>query len=180
VTPVVATIRARPSFEQVYASELLTVWRTVRRFGVPAHAVEDVVQQVFVAVYRQLENYEGRCALSTWVFAIVLRTVSNHRRAYRRKGAAHALASLVTSEEELVATGDSPLEQAEKRQATEIAREVLSQMNSANAKTFVMFEIMGFTALEIAEASDVPINTVYSRLRHARQEFGRLAASFSP
>lgn len=169
----------RPSFEQVYESEFQTVWRAVRRFGVPAHAIEDVVQQVFVAIYRQLDRYEGRCALSTWVFAIVLRTVSNHRRAYRRKGAAHALSSHVTSEAELVATGDSPLEQAEKWQASEIAHELLSQMDATKAKTFVMFELLGFTVPEIAQASAVPVNTVYSRLRHAREEFGRLAANFA-
>lgn len=169
----------RPSFEQVYEAEFATVWRTVRRFGVPSHAIEDVVQQVFVAIYRQLEHYEGRCALSTWVFAIVLRTVSNHRRAHRRKGAAHALSSHVSSEAELIATGDSPLEQAEKCQATEIAHELLSRMDANKANTFVMFEILGFTVPEIAQASAVPVNTVYSRLRHAREEFGRLAANFA-
>lgn len=155
---------------------MATVWRTVRHFGVSAHAIEDVVQQVFVAIHRQLDHYEGRCALSTWVYAIVLRTVSNHRRACRRKGAGHALASRVTSEAELIETGDSPLDQAEKRQATQIARDVLGQMNTDNARAFVMFELWGLSVPEIAEASSVPINTVYSRLRRARLEFSRLTA----
>jgi RNA polymerase sigma-70 factor (ECF subfamily) len=167
---------ARPTFEQVYASERAAVGRSVRRLGVPAHGVDDVVQQVFVAVYRRLDQFDGRCSLSTWLFAIVARVVSNHRRAYRRKGMGQALATEVGSVEELVARGCSPFDYAQTRQAARIAHDVLSQMPATKARTFFMFEVAGYTAPEIARETSVPLNTVYSRLRNARVEFARLAA----
>lgn len=167
---------ARPTFEEVYASERAAVGRSVRRLGVPAHAVDDVVQQVFVAVYRKLHQYDGRCSRSTWVFAIVARVVSNHRRMYRRKGMGHALAAEVGSVDELVERGGSPFDYAEARQAARIAHGVLSQMPATKADTFLMFEIAGYTVPEIARETSVPLNTVYSRLRNARVEFARLAA----
>jgi len=63
--------------------------------GVVESAVDDVVQEVFVTVYRRLDQFEGRCALKTWVFGILMRVVNNYRRTRRRKGAGHATSSVV-------------------------------------------------------------------------------------
>jgi RNA polymerase sigma-70 factor (ECF subfamily) len=57
----------------------------VRRLGVQEREVEDVAQEVFVIVHRQLPAFEGRSTLKTWLCGIALRTAANHRRkAYRR------------------------------------------------------------------------------------------------
>ena len=79
----------------MYAETFPSVWRTARRLGVVESAVDDVVQEVFVTVYRRLDQFEGRCALKTWVFGILMRVVNNYRRTRRRKGAGHATSSVV-------------------------------------------------------------------------------------
>ena len=63
----------------MYAETFPSVWRTARRLGVVESAVDDVVQEVFVTVYRRLDQFEGRCALKTWVFGILMRVVNNYR-----------------------------------------------------------------------------------------------------
>lgn len=80
VAPVVA------SFEKVYADTLPSVWRMVRRMGVVASSVEDLVQEVYVVVHRKLSQFNGESSVKTWVLAITLGVVRNYRRTRKRKG----------------------------------------------------------------------------------------------
>lgn len=165
--------RARPTFDDVYAQTFPVVWRSARRLGVAPSAIDDVVQEVFVTVHRQLDQFEGRSAVKTWVFGILLRVVGNYRRTRRRKGAAHATASVVGDPDELMAEADSPLEQLSQRQAAQVVRELLLALPEAQAAVFVMSQIEGMSAPEIAEATGSNVNTVYSRLAAARRDFSR-------
>ena len=56
-------------FDRVYESMVQYVWSVVCRMGVPRSDAEDVVQEVFVTVYRRLGDFEGRAQLKTWVFS---------------------------------------------------------------------------------------------------------------
>ena len=60
-----------PPFEEVYAETFPAVWRMVRRMGVIDSAIDDVVQEVYVTVYRKLGQFEGRCAVKTWAAAAI-------------------------------------------------------------------------------------------------------------
>ena len=87
----------RPTFDEVYAETFPAVWRTARRLGVVESSIDDVVQEVFVTVYRRLDQFEGRCALKRWVFGILVRVVNNYRRTRGRKGGARAFYGQVGS-----------------------------------------------------------------------------------
>src|SRR5262245_54926046 len=72
-------------FAAVYEAHLDFAWRSLRLLGVPRDAIEDVVQDTFDVVSRQLARFEGRSSLRTWLFGIAQRTASNYRRMARRK-----------------------------------------------------------------------------------------------
>jgi RNA polymerase sigma-70 factor (ECF subfamily) len=168
------SLAVRPTFEAVYAETFPIVWRSARRLGVLPSAIDDVVQEVFVAVHRQLEQFEGRCAVKTWVFGILLRVVGNYRRTRRRKGAGRSTSSVVDDPDALVADQAlGPLEQAQARQAALIVRELLETLPETHAAVFVMSQLEGMTAPEIAEATATNLNTVYSRLSAAKRDFSR-------
>src|SRR5688572_27133421 len=76
---------ALPSFASVYDEYFAFVWRSARRLGVPESHLDDVVQDVFVTVYRRLPDFEGRSQLKTWIFGILRHTISDLRRGQRRK-----------------------------------------------------------------------------------------------
>ncbi len=149
------------------------MWRTARRLGVVDSAVDDVVQEVFVTVYRRLDRFEGRSSLKTWVFGILLHVVNNYRRSRRRKGAGQATTSVVHDPELLVDNGDDPMEQVSRAEASRILRQLLEQLDEDKAAVFVLAELEGLSVPEIAEATSCNVNTVYSRLRAARKEFNR-------
>ena len=171
--PLPAVAFSPPSFEQVYAETFPAVWRTTRRLGVVEDAIDDVVQEVFVTVYRRLHQFEGRCSVKTWVFGILVRVVNNYRRTRRRKGQGHATSAVVGDPHELVDPTPRPLELFSRREAGHVLRQILTKLDDDKAEAFVLAEIEGLTVPEIAEAIGANVNTVYSRLRAARKDFER-------
>jgi RNA polymerase sigma-70 factor (ECF subfamily) len=153
-----------PEFRVVYEQHFNFVWRSARRLGVPDASVDDVVQDVFVTVYRRLAEFEGRSQLKTWIFGILRHTVRDLRRTQRRK-------PTEAMEREPVAREHSPLEAAAQREGTKLLHEVLMSLDEDQREVFVLAEFEQLSAPEIGAALELNINTVYSRLRSARQGF---------
>jgi RNA polymerase sigma-70 factor (ECF subfamily) len=162
----------RPTFDEVYAQNFRSIWAGARRLGVPANAIDDVVQEVFVAVHRQLATFQGG-HVKAWVFGILARAVWNYRRTCQRKGAGQALASCVDDPDSIVAGGVSPLDRLLQREAAAVLGQVLDNLGEARAALFVMSEVEGMTAPEISSMTDANLSTVYGRLRTMRIEFDR-------
>ena len=171
---------APPAFADVYQQTFAFVWRTARRLGVMDSAVDDVVQEVFVTVYRRLDQFEGRCSVKTWVFSILMGIVRNYRRSRRRKGAAEPISAPVVDPDLLEDRAADPLEQASRAQAGRMVHKLLDEMTEDKAIVFVLAELEGLTVPEISELIGANVNTVYSRLRAGRKEFdqalGRMRA----
>jgi RNA polymerase sigma-70 factor (ECF subfamily) len=167
----------RQTFDEIYAMTWRLVWSSARNQGVPPSAIPDVVQDVFVAVYRQLDKFAGQCSHQTWVLAILRNVVSNYHRTRRRKGAGHAVSSAVDDPEWLIDDRDF-FELLSEREAGRIVCELAGKLGDKHCPLFLMAELEGMTAVEIAARTSVKMNTVNSRLRAARVEFSRLVDSF--
>lgn len=156
--------------EQVYALHADFVWRTLQHLGVRSADLEDLGQEVFVVVHRRLSSFDGRSKLTTWLFGICLNLVQRHRRrAYLR------LEFLYAEPPERI----DP-ETPEQRYAGEEARlrleRLLTKLSPERRATFLLFEIEGVSCEEIAELTNVPVGTVYSRLHLARKHVAAAAA----
>ncbi|MBI2394331.1 MAG: RNA polymerase sigma factor [Deltaproteobacteria bacterium] len=160
---------ARPDFVEIYDAHVEFVYRSVRRLGVDAASVEDVVQEIFLVVHRRLVDFEGRSSLKTWVFAIALRVVRDHRRTVRRKRLdARADGAEL---ERLVDDRPAPCEALERVEAARMLDGLLAQLDDDRREVFVLAELEGMSVPEIAEITGVNPNTIHSRLRAARREF---------
>jgi RNA polymerase sigma-70 factor (ECF subfamily) len=163
---------AHLGFDHVYEQTFDFAWRSARRLGVAASAVDDIVQDAFVVVHRRLPEFEGRSSLKTWIFGILLRVVSDHRRTLRRKGGLSEL----PHEDVLASSGALPTDALEKREAADLLHALLDELDDEKRTVFVLAELEELAAPEIAEALGIPVNTVYSRLRAAREGFERSLA----
>src|SRR5687768_12204599 len=76
----------RHDFDEVYAENFPFVWRCLRALGVPQALLDDATQDVFVVVHRQLDAFEGRSSVRTWLYGIARKVAFNHRRRQQRKG----------------------------------------------------------------------------------------------
>jgi len=165
---------ARPSFEQVYAAHAAFVLRNLRRLGVADAALDDAAQDVFVVVHRRLPEFEGRSAITTWLFAIVVGVARNHRRTVRRR----APENEPTAETDVVAAApaDRPDRRAEQAQSVRVLMSLLDELDQDKREAFVLSQLEQMTAPEIAEALRLNVNTVYARIRASIQAFEQAVA----
>lgn len=153
-------------FEAIYDEHFDFVWRSARRLGVEEGSVDDVVQEVFLVIHRRLGEFEKQSSLRTWIFAITLRTVSEHRRSLRRKSPPSS-----ADPEALADQRAGPHEAAARAQAAALLQRFLDSLDDDKRAVFILGDLEGMTAPEIAEATAANINTVYARLRAARIAF---------
>ena len=100
-----------PAFKAVYVQYFEFVWMSARRLGVDAAAMDDVVQEVFIVIHSKLHTLERPEALRSWIYGIVRRTVSTHRRSKRSHDAGIVSDSVEVASDQptpLQATGASP------------------------------------------------------------------------
>lgn len=154
---------AVPSFDDIYAAHVAFVWRTLRTFGVAESHIEDAVQDVFVVVHRRLPEWEGRAAITTWLFAIARRVASSHRR----RGSDERTAPLV----EEPAGGADTFAAMSRAQAVHHVMTILEQLDDDKRTVFALVELEQLSVPEVARMLDINLNTAYSRLRLARAAF---------
>jgi RNA polymerase sigma-70 factor, ECF subfamily len=157
----VATIAA------IYREHHAFVWNSARRLGVPDALVDDVVQDVFVVVARRLGEFERRASIKTWLFAIAMRVVRAHRRAIGRHE--RRIAALAHD-------GGRTETSAARSDAAATLHRLLAALDPAKATAFILAELEGLSAPEIAAELGVNVNTIYARIRAARRELERAVA----
>jgi RNA polymerase sigma-70 factor, ECF subfamily len=165
VSPVPA--RAEMDFEAVYREHFRFVWRTVRRMGVEDTQIDDVVQEIFLVVHRQLGGFEGRSSAKTWLYGIIRRVIATQRRTQRRKPAHCAQDEL----DAMMHPKQGPEASAEQAERVRRLHQLLAELGDDKREVFVLAELEGLSMLEIADAIHLNPNTVASRLRAARREF---------
>ena len=150
------------TLEGVYREQRPYVLRTARRLGASEAEVEDVVHDVFMVVARRLAEFRGEAQLRTWLFAVTLRVLKNRRRGQarrRRREEAYGELPRKTADSGAYRTLDE----------TQRLYWLLERLSEGQRLVFVLSELEERAAPEIAEMLGVPVNTVYSRLRTARQ-----------
>jgi RNA polymerase sigma-70 factor (ECF subfamily) len=161
----------RQSFDAVYDACVDFVWRSVKRLGVEDASLDDVVQEVFFVVHRKLPEFTGRSSTKTWIFSILLHVVRHHRRTWRRKDAPRSPETTERLDELADPRARGPLEAAETADSVRLLDRLLQSLDDDKRDVFVLAHLEQMTAPEIAEILGENLNTVYSRLRAAREEF---------
>lgn len=157
------------SLRAVYEEHFQFVWKSLRRLGVPESDVPDAVQDVFIVVHRKLAEFEGRSKMTTWLFGIAMRVARDRQKsAYARRR--------VDDESAMSEQPDDAIDPAldlEHKQGLALLEAILGSMSLEQRAVFTLFELEGLTGEAIAEALEIPLGTVYSRLRLAREIFQR-------
>lgn len=158
------------TFSEVYDQYFEFVWRIARRLGVATDAIDDVVQETFLVIHRRLAE-ERTSSLRTWIYGITAHMVRNHRRSLRRKSP-HAVGAPGPDPDALEdSRASGPEVSAQRAEAARTLHRMLEALDEEKREVFVLVELEQLTAPEVADALDIKLNTVYSRLRVAREEF---------
>lgn len=155
------------AWRELYRENVDRLWRFARRLGVHPGEVEDVVQETFIVAHRRLAEFDGGVPITTWLYAIALRTAKgSRRRAWRRQ-----LARFVGWEPEV---GDEPDREVARTDAEAEVAWILARMPEKKRTVLVLYELEELDGPTIAALLGCPVHTVWSRLRLARGDFKRL------
>src|SRR5580658_3703916 len=165
---------APPAFEfrQVYDTHFRFAWRALRRLGVREADLMDMTQNVFVVVHRKLSGFEGRSDLTTWLFGICRRVAIDYRRSARIRREVPADERQIAS----LSGSEPPSDASDKAHLAAVAEALLDRLPEKLRVVFVLFELEEMSGDAIAALLDIPVGTVRSRLRLAREGFQREAA----
>jgi len=166
---------ARTQFRAIYDAWFDDVSRWIRALGGMEADRDDIVQEVFLVVRRRLKDFDGG-NLAGWLFRITSRQVRDFRR---RTWVKHIFTRRRAQEPDVLPHGGgSPAMALERKEEQRVLQMLLAKMPEARRIAFVLFEIEGLSGDEIARIQDIPLNTVWTRLHHARREFFALAAKY--
>jgi RNA polymerase sigma-70 factor (ECF subfamily) len=163
------------AFDLLYARWQLPVHRFVSRMlGRPG--AEDVVQEVFVRVYRARERYKPLASFRAWLFRIAAHLCSNERRR-----ASARLEVVSTAPVELASpASDDPGRQAEGRQLQHAVDRALEVLPERQRAAVLLARYEGCSMAEIAEILEISPGAAKLLLHRAREQLRRELAPFLP
>jgi RNA polymerase sigma-70 factor (ECF subfamily) len=159
------TLPALPDFRQIYDANVGFVWAYAARRGIPRAQLDDVVQDVFLAVHQSLASFAGRSSLRAWIAGVVRHVVTGHIR--KASPFSHALEA--TEDAPFLSDVTTAAELLDRKQSAELAHRVLDKLTDRSREAFVMYEVEERSGSEVATALGVSENTVRMRVRTARR-----------
>lgn len=146
------------------------VWRLLRRIGVSEGDADDAAQQVFIAAASRLDHIQAGSERA-FLFSTALKVGSRMRRGRARKREEYGVD---LDQESDPAPGTEEL--LDRRRARALLDALLEEMPLELRVVFALYEIEQLSSAEIAEIVGVPVGTVASRLRRARDDFAARVA----
>jgi RNA polymerase sigma-70 factor, ECF subfamily len=172
--------RAFTELVERYQTRLLNfIYRTIG----DREKAEDLVQEVFIRVYRHLHRFDRSKKFSTWVYTIASNLAKNELRNRSRNPLV-----LFQTVQRSYQDDDRPVEFEDpnsrpddmyhQRHLQKIVEETVSKLPEHHRNVFILRELEGKSYEEIAEITDCNLGTVKSRLNRARNSFAEIIAPF--
>ncbi len=163
IVTVCSSARLRDCVERHFAD----VHRFLRRLGVPADALDDAAQDVFLVAAKRIDDVRIG-AEKAYLFSTAVRIAHVVRRRYVREEPTDDIEETATESNAV-----SPEDLLDQKRAEAIFSALLAGLSEELRAAFILYEIEGMTLSEIATIADVPRATAASRVRRAREEFQR-------
>lgn len=161
---------------ELYRAHAPLVARFVGRMVGPSEPLDDLVQAVFVQVFRSIRRFRGDARLTTWLYGIAHRVTAKHIRAESRR---RRRDSRWSADQATRAGSPEPVMLA--REALAVVQRAVLALPEPQRAVWVMRELEGLSTSEVAEALGTRLGTVRSRLFAARQHvLDALAAAPEP
>lgn len=136
----------------------------------PKFDKDDILQQVFIKIYKSLEGFKGLSSLDTWIYRITTKVCIDQLRKKYRKRQLNIIQNPDFIENRHDTTKSNPYEESENKELTEQIYIGLNKLSIEKRLVVTMFEMEGFSLQEISKVLKKPIGTIKSRLFHGRKE----------
>lgn len=164
------------AFEQLILGYQARLQRVLRHIVGSESTAEDLVQEVFLRVWRARKNYQPAAKFSTWVFHIAHNVASNSLRNRKRTKEVQVAAAADPTQSGAVnldqmamaSTGMMPVRKLDKAERAEMVRTAVEALNERQRMALLLCKFEGLSYQEIAETMDLSVQAVKSLLSRAR------------
>lgn len=150
------------AWARIIAEQAELVSSSLTMFGVPETDLEDARQEVFLAAFRRMRDYQERGQMSRWLQAICQRVAWNWQRSLRRRRRERA------TFRERSQKVQRPI-QCQQVEAATLGQRLLSTLPAAQRQVFLLRAFEQLSVAEISSELCCPVQTIYSRLRKTRE-----------
>jgi RNA polymerase sigma-70 factor (ECF subfamily) len=154
-----------PALGELFDRHEPALRRYLSRMGIPRADVDDLVQATFLEITRAAPSFDARHSGRSWIFGVASIMLRRHRHFLRR--AAARISAWVMPE---AAAEDTPAELFERAEAERRFARAFAALSEKKREAFVLVTLEGLSGEEAAKALGVPVNTIWTRLHHARVE----------
>ncbi len=143
-------------FDEIVKQYSGMLYNHIRRMIGNDEDSKDILQEVFINVYKKIDSFREESSLKTWLFRIASNKTIDFLRKEKRFKAEELPETLKEK--------SNPLQHTEQSLKKEIVHQALLKLKEEEREIVVMKELDGFTFREIAEIKGIPENTVKTRL----------------
>jgi len=158
-----------PTLAEIFQQHTPFLWRALINLGVPAAEAQDQCQEIMITVHRRLASFDG-ASLRGWLYGICVRVASDYRRSARVRR--EVLTDALPEASDSIDLAES----LDRERNARRLRTALEALDEPKRAAFVLFEIEELTLAEVSEAVGAPLQTVYSRIKAAREQMRRTFA----
>lgn len=134
------------------------------RLGVAAADLEDVAQEVYLAIHAELPSFQARTSFKTWLCGVCRHKAADYRRKRARR---QMLAS--TRAAEPAPEGACPQGALLQQEAKEVLRRAIARLPDEQLEVFVLHAVEDLPMRDVADLVGCPVDTAYTRYRVALQ-----------
>lgn len=130
---------------------------------------EDLSQNVWLSVWRNLEQFNGNSTLYTWIYQIAI----NEFRSHIKRAWVNQQRSEYPAEDEVIEAWTDDIDLEQEFEAIELKDQIdqrIASLAYVFKEALVLRDMVGLTYEQISEITDTPINTVRSRIHRAREQ----------
>jgi RNA polymerase sigma-70 factor (ECF subfamily) len=154
------------AFEEIYRATSSFVYNVALRITRNGANAEEVTQDVFMKIYRSLKDFGFRSTFKTWVYRITVNTAINHYRKFNKEEKNRVdYDNLIASlpDNRVISEG---INRSDNQARLNL---LLDRLSPEHKSCLILREIEGLSYQEMGKALNIPVNTVRSRLKRARQ-----------
>jgi RNA polymerase sigma-70 factor, ECF subfamily len=164
-------LHGEPQFEDVIREHQGFVFRTLVRLTGSREQVEDLAQEVFLRLYRGMENFRGDAKLTTYLYRITLNVAQDEWKRRKKEQSHTSFDDPDAGWEDRLPHGGDDAEQVLSRKQLKAGLEcALGELSEVERQVIVMFHQEELTYEKIAEVLSLPLNTVRTHLHRGRKK----------
>lgn len=157
------------AFDVLVRSYETTVHRLLAQLNVGAADVEDLAQDVFLRLYRNLHRFRGQSSFYTWLYRITINVFFDHNKKRKRADVRlRRLQNAIVDVSSVVPDPHDPFRATHDRMTTETFHRAVAALPEAFRDVVALREVADLSYEEIASQTGISVGTVRSRLSRAR------------